>query len=246
MIVFILCRYYTLEFRDKHKAQYKALDDVMLSKKAYEELLAIQDEHQEHLEVRVQDRTLELNIALQELENLNRELAEKNTLDALSGLYNRRYYDQKILAEFRRSKRNLTPLSLVLIDIDHFKTINDTYGHLAGDQCIVWIAEKIKQSLKRSTDMSFRYGGEEFCLILPNTDSEGAIILAENLKAAINMNPFLYQKVDIQLTASFGVTTYQQQKGILPEHIFAASDKALYSAKHNGRNQVQHQELTEP
>ncbi|MFB0999700.1 MAG: diguanylate cyclase, partial [Colwellia sp.] len=83
------------------------------------------------LESKVQERTLELNIALQELEDANKELQEKNTLDELTGLYNRRFYDQKIQAEFRRSRRNLTPLSLVVIDIDYFKKVNDNYGHLA-------------------------------------------------------------------------------------------------------------------
>ena len=75
------------------------------------------------------------------------------------------------MAEHRRSRRNLTPLSLVMIDIDHFKAVNDTHGHLAGDACIVWIAAKIKQVLRRSSDIGCRYGGEEFCIILPETDA---------------------------------------------------------------------------
>ena len=104
---------------------------------------------------------------MQELEDANRELEAKNTFDDLTGLYNRRFYDQKILAEHRRSRRNLTPLSIVVIDIDHFKHVNDNYGHLAGDHCLAALAEQIKKVLRRSTDIGCRYGGEEFCLILP-------------------------------------------------------------------------------
>jgi len=198
-----------------------------------------QQENQEELEDRVQERTLELNIALQELEETNKELEQKNTIDELTGLFNRRFYDQKIIAEYRRSKRNLTALSIVLIDIDHFKTVNDTHGHQAGDKCLSWLSEKIKQRIKRSSDMAFRYGGEEFCLILPDTDTEGAMALAEELREKIASEPCLFKDIEIPLTMSSGISTYQQQEDVMPEQLFAAADKALYHAKHNGRNQTQ-------
>lgn len=208
-------------------------------------LLSLHEENQEQLELMVQERTLELNIALQELESANRELAKLSTIDELSGLYNRRFYDQKILAEHRRSRRNLTPLSLVMIDIDHFKKVNDDYGHLAGDYCIAWLAEKIRQSLGRSSDIGCRYGGEEFCLILPETDIQGALALAEELRTAVNAEVISYQEQKISLSISCGVSTYQHQKGILPEHLFSAADEALYLAKNKGRNQVQQKDLLE-
>jgi len=200
-------------------------------------------EEQDELEGKVQERTLELNIALQELEEANKELQEKNTLDELTGLYNRRFYDQKILAEFRRSRRNLTPLSLVIIDIDHFKRVNDNYGHLAGDECLVAVSACIKQCMRRSADISCRYGGEEFCLILPETDSNGALALAEELRKSIEACQVSYNSIDIKLTVSCGVSTYQQQKNVQPEHIFSIADKALYQAKNNGRNQVIQQDF---
>ena len=209
-----------------------------LSEQARQLLLQEQQENQDLLEEKVQERTLELNITLQELEEANHELEQKNTLDELTGLFNRRFYDQKILAEYRRSKRNLTPLSLVLIDIDHFKTVNDTYGHLAGDNCLAWLSEHIKQSLKRSTDMAFRYGGEEFCLILPDTDAKGAVALAEKLRINIAKQACSYKEINIPLTISNGIFTYLQQDNVLPEQIFAGADKALYQAKHDGRNQT--------
>jgi diguanylate cyclase (GGDEF)-like protein len=202
------------------------------------------EEHDE-LEGKVQERTLELNIALQELEEMNKELQEKNTLDDLTGLYNRRFYDQKILAEYRRSRRNLTPLSLVVIDIDHFKKVNDKYGHLAGDECLVAVSTCIKECLRRSADISCRYGGEEFCLILPETDSKGALALAEELRESIANCQINYNNSTIMLTISCGISTYLQQKNVQLEHLFAAADKALYQAKHNGRNQVKQQGFAE-
>lgn len=202
------------------------------------------EEHDE-LEGKVQERTLELNIALQELEEMNKELQEKNTLDDLTGLYNRRFYDQKILAEYRRSRRNLTPLSLVVIDIDHFKKVNDKYGHLAGDECLVAVSTCIKECLRRSADISCRYGGEEFCLILPETDSKGALALAEELRESIANCQINYNNSTIKLTISCGISTYLQQKNVQLEHLFSAADKALYQAKHNGRNQVKQQGFAE-
>ena len=201
------------------------------------------DEETDELESKVQERTLELNIALQELEEANKELQEKNTLDELTGLYNRRFYDQKIQAEFRRSRRNLTPLSLVVIDIDHFKTVNDNYGHLAGDECLVAVSACIKSCLRRSADISCRYGGEEFCLILPETDSNGALILAEELRESIEVCQINYNNIAIKLTISCGISTYLQQKNVKPEHLFAAADQAMYKAKDNGRNQIIQQDF---
>ncbi|MGJ8692849.1 MAG: GGDEF domain-containing protein [Thalassotalea sp.] len=195
-------------------------------------------ENQEELESHVQERTLELHIALQELEEVNRELAEKTTLDELTGLYNRRYYDQKILAEYRRSRRNLSPLSLVVIDIDHFKKVNDNHGHTAGDQCLKAVAELLKGTLLRSTDIACRYGGEEFCLILPETTAQGAELFAEELRKKVAQLSVQYSGQPIPLTISCGISTYQQQDGAVPETIFAAADNALYQAKNQGRNQV--------
>jgi len=200
-------------------------------------------EENDALESKVQERTLELNIALQELEEANKELQEKNTLDELTGAYNRRFYDQKILAEHRRSRRNLTPLSLVVIDIDHFKQVNDKYGHLAGDECLVAVSACLKQCLRRSTDIIFRYGGEEFCVILPETDNKGALALAEELRENISKCEITFNGTVINLTISLGISTYIQQKNVQPEHLFAAADQALYQAKDNGRNQVKQQDI---
>ncbi len=243
MVVYLMTRQSALQIAEKHSAQHEALQSAMQSRAAHEELLLLQEQTQEQLESRVQERTLELNIALQELEEANRELAQKNTIDDLTGLYNRRYYDQKLLAEFRRSRRNLTPLSLVVIDIDHFKSINDNYGHSIGDGCLQELARIIKQLMRRSTDIACRYGGEEFCVILPETDNAGALAIAEELRLNVAQQQLEIQGVAISLTISCGVSTYQQQADVTIVDIFNAADKALYHAKHNGRNQVQNKEI---
>lgn len=245
LVTAVISKKYYLLIQGKQEIQNKALESAIAAKKANDKLLELERDNQEELEAHVQERTLELSIALQELENSNRELELKNTQDALSGLFNRRYYDKKILAEYRRSKRNLTPLSLVLIDIDHFKQVNDTYGHLAGDHCLVLIGKLIKDNLKRSTDIGCRYGGEEFCLILPDTDEEGAFALAEDLRLLITKKPILYKDINIELTISCGISTYKQQDNIEPEQLFSGADKALYLCKKEGRNQVRHYTFTE-
>ncbi|XQW85074.1 sensor domain-containing diguanylate cyclase [Thalassotalea piscium] len=238
LMTFVLSRQYYYQNLDSERAKKESLESERVSRQAQEELLALQQKNQEQLEIRVQERTLELNIALQELENANSELAEKNTLDDLTGLFNRRHYDQKIVAEFRRSRRNLTPLSIVVIDIDHFKKINDTYGHVAGDNCLIALAKTIKAGLRRSTDIGCRYGGEEFCLILPETDVEGAIAIAEDLRIAVKENDFDVTVKKVKLSISCGVSTYQQEKDLNPEDLFLAADKALYQAKDRGRDRV--------
>jgi len=239
LISYLISRQFYFENRDRIAAQQQALAHALQSTDANKALLIAQKGNQEDLEQRVQERTLELNIALQELEQANHELERKNMLDELSGLYNRRFYDQKIQAEFRRSKRNLAPLSLVLLDIDFFKKINDQYGHIAGDHCIAEIGKRIQHGLKRSTDVGCRYGGEEFCLILPDTDKLGAIELAELLRQDIAQQVIIFEDQQIQFTISCGVTTYQQQVELSPEQLFTLADKALYQAKQLGRNQVQ-------
>ena len=239
IIAYIFYRKYSIEQKSLIDQLVKAKKVILSAENSYQLLLDKQQEGQDLLEERVQERTLELHIALQELEEANHELEQKNTLDELTGLFNRRFYDQKILAEYRRSKRNLTPLSLIIIDIDHFKVVNDSYGHLAGDQCLVWLSKYLKKSLKRSSDMAFRYGGEEFCVILPDTDAKGAMALAEDLRKNIEQQTCAYKDIEISLTISSGIFTYIQQDNVQPEQIFTRADKALYDVKNNGRNQTQ-------
>ena len=119
-------------------------------------------------------------------------------------------------------------MSLVIIDIDHFKLVNDHHGHVAGDQCLIWLSTQMEKILRRSSDMAFRYGGEEFCLILPDTDAKGALVLAQALRQSIEQQVFQYENTVISLTISCGVSTYLQQKNIQPERLFIGADKGNY------------------
>jgi len=239
LVMYLFNRKHMDKQQDLAEQLLKAHEKAKNIEKTHQLLLQELQQSQDQLEEKVQERTLELHITLQELEESNQELKKKTTIDELTGLFNRRCYDEKILAEYRRSKRNRTQLSLVIIDIDFFKSVNDNHGHIAGDQCLVWLSAQIKKSLKRSSDTAFRYGGEEFCLVLSDTDAAGAMVLAEALRQHVEQHIFQYENTAIPLTISCGVSTYTQQKGVQPEQLFICADKALYQAKHSGRNQVQ-------
>jgi diguanylate cyclase (GGDEF)-like protein len=206
---------------------------------AQKDMLALQEGTTEELEYKVQERTLELEVALRELSETNCELQEKNTLDALTGIRNRRYFDKRYQAEVRRSRREQTQLSVVMMDIDHFKNVNDQYGHLVGDECIKTIANIIKKALKRPSDDVCRFGGEEFALILPSTDLEGALLLVEQLRAEIEKTTIQAADVSINITISAGISTAIADLNQPEEIILALADKQLYAAKNAGRNNVQ-------
>jgi len=156
--------------------------------------------------------------------------------DPLTGLYNRRHFDNMIEREFLRAQRYSNDLSVAIIDVDFFKKVNDTYGHLCGDYVLKEVAYLTLQTF-RKTDMVFRYGGEEILVILTETPLEKAIIPLERLRKAIENYPFNYDNNDIHVTVSIGVESLNENVGCFEELIDNA-DKALYYAKENGRNQV--------
>ncbi|NUW69943.1 GGDEF domain-containing protein [Vibrio coralliilyticus] len=154
--------------------------------------------------------------------------------DELTQLYNRRALEELLPKEIARSSRHKQPLSVLLLDIDHFKKVNDTYGHQAGDR-VLRTTGKLLILQTRKDDLSFRYGGEEFLVLLPNTDVEKAVIVAEKLREAIKRARMLPTNVD-SCTASFGVTQFNGEDDW--QTAIERADQALYSAKENGRNQV--------
>ncbi|HBH18249.1 MAG TPA: hypothetical protein DDX14_04800, partial [Cyanobacteria bacterium UBA9579] len=162
------------------------------------------------------------------------QIREQAITDALTGLYNRRHFDQCIISEVERATRLKQPFTLVTLDLDHLKFINDTYGHPAGDAAICHIGKILKQNA-RSVDIPARYGGEEFSVILPGIDVEGGKIAAERLRVAIETTPI--EGVG-KVTASIGISTFLTHTDSLSE-LFELADQALYKAKRNGRNQVQ-------
>ncbi len=206
--------------------------------KAREELLDVQQKYQDDLHYQVQERTLELEIALRELSDANQELANLNTIDALTGIRNRRHFDKRLLAEGRRSRREQTPLSLAVIDIDHFKNINDQYGHSTGDVCITHLALLLQGMLKRPTDDVCRYGGEEFVVLLPNTDLAGAQQVIEAMRAQVEKEVLEIDGHSLNMTVSAGVATAVIA---FEEHelaLFKFADALLYQAKAAGRNRI--------
>lgn len=156
--------------------------------------------------------------------------------DPLTGLYNRRHFENTIEREFLRAQRYKSDLSIAILDVDFFKKINDTYGHLCGDYVLKEIAYLILQNL-RKTDMVFRYGGEEIIMILTETSLEKALIPIERLRKSIEEYPFFYDGNNIKVTVSIGIEGFDEEIQTY-EDMLDNADKALYIAKEQGRNKV--------
>lgn len=175
-----------------------------------------------------------------QLEQRNRDLERLSALDTLTQIANRRRFDAVLRQEWRRAVRDEAPVSLLFCDIDYFKRFNDTYGHQAGDECLVRVAQAMEETLNRPADLVARYGGEEFIALLVDTDAEGARMLAERMRARIaelkvenrdsGVGPFL--------SVSLGVATVVPNATLRPEDLVDLADRALYAAKAGGRNRV--------
>ena len=176
----------------------------------------------------------------QQLEEANRELEKLAAIDSLTGIANRRKFDECIASEWLRLAREKAPLSLILCDIDHFKLYNDTYGHQAGDRCLQQVARAISLAIKRPADLAARYGGEELAVILPNTTPEGAEKLARQicLKLEALEIPHINSPIDMYVTLSVGVAGCIPHHDSSPQALISAADRALYQAKKAGRNRV--------
>lgn len=164
-------------------------------------------------------------------------LREQATLDALTRIWNRRTTLEILEREIGRAQREMSPLSLAMGDLDHFKEINDTYGHLAGDAVLCEAVRRMKTSI-RSYDSIGRFGGEEFLLILPGCEEADAVRLAERMRLEISHRPVEWQGKAIPVTASFGVTSLPLSRRISVEALLKTADAALYQAKQAGRNRI--------
>jgi two-component system, chemotaxis family, response regulator WspR len=185
--------------------------------------------------------------AFRALEKSQRELAEANqilqrlsSLDGLTGISNRRRFDEVLKAEWQRAIRHSTSLSLIMLDIDFFKLYNDRYGHQGGDECLKSVARILEGSARRDSDLVARYGGEEFAVILPETGTMGAMEVAETMRANIERQniPHESSRVSDHVTVSMGVATWVPERDSEPDELISRADQALYKAKENGRNQV--------
>ncbi|MDR0226806.1 MAG: diguanylate cyclase [Burkholderiaceae bacterium] len=160
--------------------------------------------------------------------------------DALTGVANRRFFGAQLTREFLRLQRLGQPLSLVMIDVDHFKEYNDHYGHLVGDDCLVQLSQTLLEVLHRPGDLLARYGGEEFICMLPHTDLEGAVLVAHSASEAVRVLglPHAASPLGETLTLSLGVASIVPSPATSAQQLLADADRRLYQAKHGGRNRV--------
>jgi diguanylate cyclase (GGDEF)-like protein len=182
-----------------------------------------------------------------ELKQAREQIAELAETDALTGVANRRRFDRMFDLEFRRLYRTGAPLSLILLDVDHFKLFNDHYGHVTGDDCLRKVAGAVDGVVSRAADLVFRYGGEEFGAVLPDTVFSGAVLIAERIRDAIAaiQVPHAASPTAEYLTASLGVASVNCRNFASPEEVIALADEQLYRAKSEGRNRFAAMDRTE-
>jgi diguanylate cyclase (GGDEF)-like protein len=177
---------------------------------------------------------------ISERKQAEEELKRLSYLDGLTGVANRRRFDEALGLEWRRMTRDAKPLSLIMCDIDFFKAYNDTYGHQSGDDSLRQVANTLNSVPGRPGDLVARYGGEEYVVILPETDSQSAKFLAEKMRSRVESLGIIHVSSQVceVLTISLGVATTIPTSGSLPDELVSAADQALYEAKKEGRNRV--------
>jgi len=209
--------------------------DYLVKPFSKEELLARINVHIERSKA---NRELRATIKL--LKEANEKIEKLSILDPLTGCYNRGYLNRQILMEIKRSVRYAKPCSIILTDIDHFKQVNDTYGHQAGDSVLIHFVKNLQHVIRSGCDWIARYGGEEFLIVLPETTVADAEIVAEKLRITVSSQPIQHDDVQVRITASFGVTGFgpAQSESISLEALLKTTDDNLYRAKREGRNRV--------
>ena len=170
--------------------------------------------------------------------NQLRTIERLSMIDQLTNLPNRRSFDIRLSVELKQAIREKLPISLLMLDLDKFKDLNDTYGHQCGDIVLKYLADVFQRSLKRPSDFTARWGGEEFIVLLPNTPLEGAIEVAENIRVNVEKSTINHEGVNLKITVSIGVTAILPVQNSSMEMFIAKADKAMYMAKEAGRNKV--------
>ena len=194
----------------------------------------------EELERNVADRTRELRKAMAQLGEANVQLREYSRRDPLTGVYNRRHFRESLQAMLARNHGGQQPLALLLLDLDHFKAINDTHGHLAGDDCLATVAGVLREVAEPRGGLVARFGGEEFVVLLPGLEAQEALQVAEAIRLRVQQTPVLWKGRSIRVSASIGVHTVAAGRDTPPEEAIRIADEALYRAKDDGRNCVRH------
>lgn len=183
-------------------------------------------------------KTMVLSFALQDVlqQRAAKKLYDQTVRDALTGLHNRRYFEDRLGTEFAYAIRHRSSVSVMVLDIDHFKSVNDTYGHQAGDAVLVRFGEILRATV-RTEDLAARYGGEEF-VVVSREPLPGALALAERIRKQVEVTRFSFQGQDIPVTVSIGVSNSEQATFATGDKLVAAADESLYRAKETGRNRV--------
>lgn len=227
--------------RDKSKAFSAGASDYLVKLPDKIELVArIRAHSKSYLAQQQRDEAFKsLREVRQQLEISNKELQRLSCLDGLTGISNRRYFDDYLSQEWLRATREGVKISLIMIDIDYFKPYNDNYGHQAGDKCLQRVSSVLLDITQRPGDMAARYGGEEFVVVLPNTDTDGVKVIADTLFAHLKKHKLKheYSEVSKYITISAGIATTRPDKNSKPADLIRIADKALYEAKEAGRNQ---------
>lgn len=201
----------------------------------HEKLLEVEYSAKHELELKVHERTAQLRNTMRDLERANRQLSELSTHDSLTGLHNRRFLDAMLPDICAEARRNGTPAALILVDADHFKTLNDTWGHRFGDECLQKIADVLTRHVRRPRDVVARFGGEEFALVLPNTEETGALNVSARILADMAATDLSAPDGStLHLTLSAGIATLSAGENEMA--LFSRADDALYRAKAKGRN----------
>jgi diguanylate cyclase (GGDEF)-like protein len=229
---------YSEQRRNASQAFRESAENELKAIQAQNEVLALQKQAQIDLEEQVSARTKEFEEALAGLSQVNDELRSMSETDTLTGLTNRRFFEAHIVKEAARSRREKQALAIALLDIDHFKKVNDEYGHQCGDDCLVAFSKTLKEIIKRPGDLLSRYGGEEFVILLPNTSLDGAVKLLETFRLAIESLVVKTQGHSIKFTVSTGVTSRVIGSNDDADKMLSYADKLLYQAKKAGRNQI--------
>lgn len=225
------------ERQERIKAQELALQREVEARQTKEQALLQQQSLNENLEKLVQERTSRLEDTLKDLEKANSELEMLSSKDGLTGVFNRRTFDNRGEEEWLRSRREQNPLSLLMVDIDHFKSINDTKGHQCGDYVLIELAKLMTTIVSRPADLVTRYGGEEFAILLPNTPPSGAQFLATELVSKAAKMDLIWEGEPFHISISIGVQTLIADDSNDLHNLVATADGALYEAKKGGRNQ---------
>lgn len=238
LISFALARNIKKERDARMLAQESVLKYERKTRETQNSLLLLQKQTTQHLESKVKERTHKLETAMRSLTIANGKLDQLARLDGLTSIFNRRHFNQQIEYEWQRTRRHKKPLSLMIIDIDHFKQVNDDYGHLFGDQCLIQMAAIMKNCVQRPEDIVARYGGEEFVIMLPGTNISGAHLIAERVRQCTERLRLDYRNKQVQFTVSIGISSMISRQDLSTIDLIASADQALYLAKERGRNRV--------